>query len=60
MVRAVFVGANNFIKSGTLMLNVIAKLEEAIDLHDLNARGQLGLNTLALLRSSTSARTATS
>jgi hypothetical protein len=31
---------------GTLLLDVIAKLEEAIDFHDLKARGQLPLNTL--------------
>jgi type I restriction enzyme M protein len=42
VVRAVFVDANNFMKSGTLMLGVIEKLEEAIDFHDLKARGQLG------------------
>ncbi|WP_295879213.1 N-6 DNA methylase [uncultured Thiohalocapsa sp.] len=42
VVREVFVDANNFMKSGTLMLGVIEKLEEAIDFHDLKARGQLG------------------
>lgn len=41
-----FVDANNFMKSGTLMLDVIAKLEEAIDFHDLKARGSLRSNTL--------------
>ena len=42
VVREVFVDANNYMKSGTLMLGVIEKLEEAIDFHDLKARGQLG------------------
>ena len=42
VVRQVFVDANNFMKSGTLMLAVIEKLEDAIDFHDLKARGQLG------------------
>jgi type I restriction enzyme M protein len=38
----VFVDANNYMKSGTLMLGVIEKLEEAIGYHDLKSRGQLG------------------
>ena len=42
VVREVFVDANNFMKSGTLMPDVIAKLEEAIDFHDPKARGHLG------------------
>ncbi|MBK5969833.1 MULTISPECIES: class I SAM-dependent DNA methyltransferase [Thiorhodovibrio] len=42
VVREVFVDANNYMKSGTLMLGVIEKLEAAIDFHDLKARGQLG------------------
>ena len=42
VVREVFVDANSFMKSGTLMLDVITKLEEAIDFHDQKARGQLG------------------
>ncbi|MGB5834488.1 MAG: type I restriction-modification system subunit M N-terminal domain-containing protein, partial [Thiohalocapsa sp.] len=42
VVREVFVDANNYMKTGTLMLGVIEKLEEAIDFHDLKARGQLG------------------
>jgi len=42
VVRDVFVDANNYMKSGTLMLAVIEKLDEAIDFHDLKSRGQLG------------------
>ena len=42
VVREVFVDANNYMKSGTLMLGVIEKLEEAIDFHDIKKRGQLG------------------
>lgn len=42
VVREVFVDANNYMKSGTLMLGVIEKLDEAIDFHDLKSRGQLG------------------
>ena len=40
--REVFVDANNYMKSGTLMLEVIDKLDEAINFHDMKARGQLG------------------
>ena len=42
VVRAVFVDANNYMKSGTLMLGVIEKLDEAINFHDIKSRGQLG------------------
>lgn len=42
VVREVFVDANNYMKSGTLMLAVIEKLDEAINFHDMKARGQLG------------------
>lgn len=42
VVREVFVDANNFMKSGTLMLAVIEKLDEAIDFDDIQTRGQLG------------------
>jgi len=56
VVRAVFVEANNYMKSGTLMLDVIQKLDAAIDFHDIRKRGQLGeiyeqiLNDLAQRR----------
>lgn len=43
VVREVFVDANNYMKSGTLMLGVIEKLDEAINFHDMKARGQLGI-----------------
>ena len=42
VVREVFADANNYMKSGTLMLGVIEKLEAAIDFHDIKKRGQLG------------------
>ena len=42
VVQAVFVDANNYMKSGTLMLGVIEKLDEAINFHDIKTRGQLG------------------
>lgn len=42
VVREVFVDANNYMKSGTLMLEVIEKLDDAINFHDMKARGQLG------------------
>jgi type I restriction enzyme M protein len=42
VVRGVFVDANNYMKSGTLMLGVIEKLDEAINFHDMKARGQMG------------------
>lgn len=42
VVRGIFVDANNYMKSGTLMLGVIEKLDDAINFHDMKARGQLG------------------
>lgn len=42
VVRDVFIDANNYMKSGTLMLAVIEKLDEAINFHDLKSRGQMG------------------
>jgi len=42
VIRDVFVDANNYMKSGTLMLEVIEKLDEAIDFHDIKNRGQMG------------------
>ena len=42
VVREVFVDANNYMKSGTLMLAVIEKLDEAVDFHDIKSRGQMG------------------
>ncbi|MBU2480057.1 MAG: type I restriction-modification system subunit M [Proteobacteria bacterium] len=42
VVREVFVDSNNYMKSGTLMLEVIEKLDEAIDFHDFKNRQNLG------------------
>jgi len=42
VVHDVFEDTNNYMKSGTLMLGVIEKLDEAIDFHDIKSRGQLG------------------
>jgi len=42
VVREVFVDANNYMKSGTLMLGVIEKLDEAIKFHDFKTRQHLG------------------
>ncbi len=42
VVHDVFEDTNNYMKSGTLMLGVIEKLDEAIDFHDLKSRDQLG------------------
>jgi type I restriction enzyme M protein len=42
VVREVFVDSNNYMKSGTLMLGVIEKLDEAINFHDFTARQHLG------------------
>lgn len=42
VVRDVFADANNYMKSGTLMLGVIEKLDESIDFHDIKSRGQMG------------------
>ena len=39
---SVFEDANNYMKSGPLMLAVIEKLEEAIDFHDFKTRAHLG------------------
>lgn len=38
----VFVDTNNYMKSGTLMLGVIEKLDEAINFHDFKNRQHLG------------------
>lgn len=42
VVRDVFVDSNNYMKSGTLMLGVIEKLDEAINFHDFKTRQNLG------------------
>lgn len=42
VVRDVFVDANNYMKSGPLMLGVIEKLDEAINFHDFKTRQNLG------------------
>ncbi|MEO5332468.1 MAG: type I restriction-modification system subunit M [Magnetococcus sp. YQC-5] len=42
VVREVFADANNYMKSGTLMLGVIEKLDEAINFHDFTTRQLLG------------------
>lgn len=42
VVREVFRDANNYMKSGTQMLAVIEKLDEAVNFHDIKSRGQLG------------------
>lgn len=42
VVREVFRDANNYMKSGTLMLAVIEKLDEAINFHDFKTRQNLG------------------
>lgn len=42
VVREVFIDSNNYMKTGTLMLAVIEKLDEAINFHDLKSREQLG------------------
>lgn len=42
VVREVFIDSNNYMKTGTLMLGVIEKLDEAINFHDLKSRAQLG------------------
>ena len=43
VVHDVFEDTNNYMKTGTLMLGVIEKLDEAIDFHDIKSRGQLGM-----------------
>jgi len=42
VVRGVFQDANNYMKSGPLMLAVIEKLDQSVDFHDLKSRGQMG------------------
>ncbi len=42
VVREVFVDANNYMKTGTLMLGVIERLDEAINFHDFKSRRNLG------------------
>ncbi|TXH70811.1 MAG: SAM-dependent DNA methyltransferase [Thiothrix sp.] len=42
VIKSVFEDSNNYMKSGTLILEVIGKLEEGIDFHDLKERQQLG------------------
>ncbi len=42
VIKQVFEDANNYMKSGQLMLAVIEKLDEAIDFHDFKTRANLG------------------
>lgn len=42
VIRQVFEDSYNYMKSGTLMLGVIEKLEEAVDFHDFKTRQNLG------------------
>jgi len=42
VVREVFRDANNYMKSGPLMLAVIEKLDESVNFHDIKSRGQMG------------------
>jgi type I restriction enzyme M protein len=42
VIRQVFEDSNNYMKSGTLMLGVIEKLDEAINFHDFTTRKNLG------------------
>ncbi len=42
VVSEVFRDSNNYMKSGTLMLEVIEKLDDAIDFHNFTTRQQLG------------------
>lgn len=42
VIRSVFQDANNYMKSGTQLLAVIEKLEEAINFHDFTTRSQIG------------------
>ncbi len=42
VIRSVFEDANNHMKSGTQMLAVIEKLEDAINFHDFKTRANLG------------------
>lgn len=42
VIRSVFEDTNNYMKSGTQLLAVIEKLEEAINFHDFRTRASLG------------------
>lgn len=42
VVKQVFEDANNYMKSGPLMLAIIEKLEEAINFHDFKVRANIG------------------
>lgn len=42
VIRGVFEDANNYMKSGTQLLAVIEKLEDAINFHDFKTRASLG------------------
>jgi type I restriction enzyme M protein len=42
VIRGVFEDANNYMKSGTQLLAVIEKLEEAINFHDFKTRANIG------------------
>jgi len=42
VIRSVFEDANNYMKSGTQLLAVIEKMEEAINFHDFKTRANLG------------------
>jgi type I restriction enzyme M protein len=42
VIHSVFQDANNYMKSGTQLLAVIEKLEDAIDIHDFKTRANLG------------------
>ncbi|WP_374242841.1 N-6 DNA methylase [Zoogloea sp.] len=42
VIRSVFEDGNNYMKSGTQLLAVIEKLEEAINFHDFKTRASLG------------------
>ena len=42
VIRSVFEDGNNYMKSGTQLLAVIEKLEEAINFHDFKTRANLG------------------
>jgi type I restriction enzyme M protein len=42
VIRSVFEDANNYMKSGTQLLAVIEKLEEAINFHEFKTRANLG------------------
>lgn len=42
VIKQVFEDANNYMKSGSQMLSVIEKLEEAINFHDFKTRASLG------------------